>query len=525
MRLFGPLSISSFLALTQCLQTILGPGLRVPLLREPDANRITVDGKPTGASGPIPEAFVSFSIEFAFFPDFTSSKAQPNVFSNNLLENIWELSGTKPFIRVGGKTHTSVKGTVVLERSRDYPTILSVGPSYFDSHSIFSNTKYIHGFNLGKNGTTARQSLLATVPLACKALGNGKLLYWEFSNEPDLFKTSAQGAVRPRDWDEQDYVNEWLAGSRAIGNAMRRACPEMASDAAFKWIAPSFAGPDNDLDPVIAWNSGLNRDGIIGQISMHNYIADASKPGVTLAGMLLNHTTTTTSITRQLNTARLLAKPDLPLILGEANSLSNQGAPGLSNTFGAALWSLDFNLYCASQDIKRVFMHQGTDYRYSAWQPISTSKITKGTKPPYYGSIAVAAMLGDLTNGTTQVKHLPLSSETEAAYATYKNDVLHSIMVINIAPYDYTPSAARARPEKKYPFQVPSSCAGIGVVQRLLANWSSAITGVTWNGLSYNYGLQEGKLVLLGNVTEDEITWVGQDGVFNAMCRTLRRRW
>ncbi|EON66721.1 hypothetical protein W97_05967 [Coniosporium apollinis CBS 100218] len=210
MRLFGPLSISSFLALTQCHQTTLGPGLGVPLIREPDANRITVDGKPTGASGPIPEAFVSYSIEFAFFPDFTGSKAHPNVFSNDLLDNIGELSGTKPYIRVGGNTQdyalynaslsTPTKGTIVPKKSRDYPTILSIGPSHFDSYSSFSNAKYIHGFNLGKNGTAARASLLAT----------------EFGNEPDLFETSAQGALRPADWSEQDYVNEWLAGTRAI---------------------------------------------------------------------------------------------------------------------------------------------------------------------------------------------------------------------------------------------------------------------------------------------------------------------
>ena len=54
-----------------------------------------------------------------------------------------------------------------------------------------------------------------------------------------------------------------------------------------------------------------------------------------------------------------------PMILGETNSLYNQGSPGLSNTFGAALWGVDFNLYSASVGIKRVHMHQGTDYRVS----------------------------------------------------------------------------------------------------------------------------------------------------------------
>ena len=52
-----------------------------------------------------------------------------------------------------------------------------------------------------------------------------------------------------------------------------------------------------------------------------------------------------------------------PLIFGECNSLYNEGRPGLSNAFGAALWGVDFNLYSASVGFKRVHMHQGTNYR------------------------------------------------------------------------------------------------------------------------------------------------------------------
>ena len=52
-----------------------------------------------------------------------------------------------------------------------------------------------------------------------------------------------------------------------------------------------------------------------------------------------------------------------PLVFGEANSLYNQGKPGLSNTFGAALWGVDFNLYSASVGFKRVHMHMGTNFR------------------------------------------------------------------------------------------------------------------------------------------------------------------
>lgn len=40
---------------------------------------------------------------------------------------------------------------------------------------------------------------------------------------------------------------------------------------------------------------------------------------------------------RQLNVSNILASSNVPFILGESNSLYNQGAPGLSNAYGAAL--------------------------------------------------------------------------------------------------------------------------------------------------------------------------------------------
>jgi hypothetical protein len=49
----------------------------------------------------------------------------------------------------------------------------------------------------------------------------------------------------------------------------------------------------------------------------------------------MNHSSTVSSIAKQVNESSLLAKYNLPFILGETNSLYNEGAPGLSNAFGA----------------------------------------------------------------------------------------------------------------------------------------------------------------------------------------------
>lgn len=177
-------------------------------------------------------------------------------------------------------------------------------------------------------------------------------------------------------------------------------------------------------------------------------------------------------------------------------------------------------------------MHQGTNYRYQSWQPITTTNMTStnpttlGTKPPYYGNIAVAAILGNLTAGTTRVAIIPLTDEMEAAYAVYGSGAFVTpdrIAVINMLQYNHTAiangsglAAPTLRPVGTYAFQLPPACAGTWAgVRRLLANGSNSISGITWDGYSYNLELAEGMPVLLGNVTRGERTMIGRDGVIS----------
>jgi hypothetical protein len=159
-------------------------------------------------------------------------------------------------------------------------------------------------------------------------------------------------------------------------------------------------------------------------------------------------------------------------------------------------------------------MHMGTDYRYAAWQPISTNETTIGTKPPYYGSIAVAAMLGDLTAGEVKVVNLPIGGIYEAAYATYVNETLARIAIINMRQYNYTVNGTSSVPNSvkrqstEYVFRVPEYCDDTVDIKRLSANGSDAISGITWDGWSYNWELKEGKPVRLGNVTIGEKTTI-----------------
>ena len=122
---------------------------------------------------------------------------------------------------------------------------------------------------MGKNGSAGYNTLVGTVPLVCKALATSKLAYWEMGNEPDLFKTSSQGPVRPAWWNETDYVEEWLNKTRLIQELVQQNCPSVISQGKFKFYAPNFAGAGNSLNMITTWKAGLNADNNIAFIDSH----------------------------------------------------------------------------------------------------------------------------------------------------------------------------------------------------------------------------------------------------------------
>ncbi|KIV90003.1 hypothetical protein PV10_07353 [Exophiala mesophila] len=485
---------------------------------------------PSYASQPLLDSFVSFSIEFSSFPDFAGNSTHPNTFSYNLLQNLWDLQGTPPIIRVGGNTQDyytfdatqqeALVGSVDPSRSPDYPTTISIGPSYFDSYTTWPGFSYVHGLNLGKNGTVGYDTLVATVPLVCQHLAaTNRLAYWQLGNEPDLFETSTQGPVRPSWWAEPQYVEEYLNKTRIIRGLVQEHCPEVIEQDRLKYQAPSFAGTANNLDLVTTWNEGIDADSEIALIDSHNYINGATAPGVTLQGTLMNHTSTVISVDKHIDEIRqpAIADSGLPYILGETNSLYNQGAPGLSDSFGAALWGVDFNLYCAASGIRRVHMHQGTNYRYASWQPIDTNLATTATKAPYYGNIAVATFLGNTSaSDNVRISELDLDSEPyHSAYAAYINDRLERIALVQMQAYNSTDGGQGGdRPSETFTLQLDGDFSTVQEIEilRLTASGSNAVTDVSFDGYSYSHDLDDGRPSLLPDVPRGEVVQVTSGG-------------
>ncbi|PPJ61265.1 hypothetical protein CBER1_10946 [Cercospora berteroae] len=459
---------------------------------------------PRDAKRPL-EHFVSYSIECSSLADFAGNLSNPNTYSYNLLENVAKYAGSKPLIRVGGST----QDLTIFNASQEAAVLQVFNPANPDYPAI------CHGFNLGEDSAEDRQALLDSVPYACKAL-EGRFYAWELGNEPDLFIAPiTSNPPRDRDYSEEDYVAEWLEWSRKIREEVENACPALSTDEQYKFLAPSFAGAPalSNLSVAKTFSAGLNKDDTVGIIAQHKYIGARGDPDITLQGTLMNHTNNKravgqlAAVSASVNdiTNQGLVPENAPLILGEGNSLARQGIGGVSNSFGAALWGFDYALTLITGGLARWHMHQGTNYRYQPWQPIETRNTTKGTKAPYYGNIATAAFLGDLTKARPQVVDLDLPGDFQSAFTSYVDGVLAKIAIINLQSYNTSQDNEYKTSDERpitnyYSFKVPQKYRSASL-QRLTANGSDSITGVTFDGSSYAFELDEGRPVRLNNVT------------------------
>ncbi|KJK83131.1 hypothetical protein H634G_01260 [Metarhizium anisopliae BRIP 53293] len=460
----------------------------------------------------LPESFVSFSIELSSFVDYAGNlRHTPNAFSYNLLRNLGNLMGSKPYVRVGGNTQDyalynaslkeAINGTYDPNKSKDYPT-----------------TIYIWG--LGAVGAAGWETLERTAALACKALSNDNLDAWEYGYQRNNYPNSAQGPTRPRGWSARDVADEWLNGTRGINKQIQKHCPELAD---FGFMAPSYDDRVSNLNATQAWGYGLDKYGSVRLYSVHNYIDGATSPAVTLQGTLVNHSRTIRDVDEQvaeykrtMSTNKAVTNHATPHLLGETNSLYFQNYR--VSTF-----------YLLFPTTQNLLYHRALNYtrlqQYQAFQPIDTNKTSKGTKAPYYGSIGVAAALGDLTKSSVSVSPIPMLSDQEAAYAIFERGNLKRLMVINMHRYNTTKDGAGTEPlpnppgrmNRGFSFAARNLARDVSIrEQRLMTNGSDAITGVTFDEWSYNWELDNGKPVRLDNIATGE-TFRSKQGVITVM--------
>lgn len=206
---------------------------------------------------------------------------------------------------------------------------------------------------------------------------------------------------------------------------------------------------------------------------MGSACADNKVPA-TLAGNLMDHSRMTSLMWYHDFLSNYSVSNGVPYVIGETNSISCQGQAGISDVFGAALWSIDYVLYVATLHISRIYFHMGTPYRYSAWQPIAINSTLPYVKSLYYGNLFTSTALA---GGNKQVALLV--NETHlTSYGIYEacaeGAKLTGVAVINLNLWNSTQPAGQ-RPYTEV--DLPSEFRERGVEVRRLTAPGAEVTG------------------------------------------------
>ena len=326
--------------------------------------RVSVTVDPNRVLGRIPGDFTGLGYEI-------SSVATPGLLSakNRTYVQLVRTLGAHGVIRVGGNTsdYSSFAPLVAAVAS---PKATVVNKANLQDLGTFLNAtgwKLIWGLNLGggdeRNTVAEAQAVSAAV--------RNKLLAFEIGNEPDLFGGRGE-AHRAAGYGYQDYLKEYRRYKAAVRAKLPDA-PFAGPDAASAtdWVTRFAADEGNDL-----------------KLLTHHYYRECARPTSTL-DTLLNTDPKLAPELEKLNTASASAR--VPYRICETNSFCGGGKPGVSDTFGAALWALDYMFTLAWAGAAGVNMETGVNQLgfISSYSPIGDDEHGDySAKPEYYGMLA-----------------------------------------------------------------------------------------------------------------------------------------
>ncbi|KAJ4251068.1 hypothetical protein NW762_011719 [Fusarium torreyae] len=360
---------------------------------------------PSNSSAQLADAPVGVSFEFFAFPGYWNDVPS----TTTCLENLKDLSGTWPPIRIGGTTQdrstydasSSQQVTYTVANPGDAPSTLTFGPSFMSLAGTYDG-KVTIGFNRRLN------NLANTVAAAAKAVDEiGSLHAIELGNEPNFF-SSKDPIAKGSAWTASaDYASEVTWQDAVCGNLSTSNL--ISAGVIFGTNPMSIAG-------LTAIEGQANS--YVRQYCSHNY--PQSKSTANLA-KLMSHSAIASQIKPFAKEVAAATAKNKPHVFGETNS-ATQGGGGISPTYGAGLWLLDYTMQALIMGTETLYFHHGTigNCQYCWW-----GKHSMGS--PYYGAyFATMALAG-------ADKIAPLDDQTTgyAAYAIYKDNKPIRVLLYN----------------------------------------------------------------------------------------------
>jgi len=382
---------------------VLGAAAALPFLpkaaRAAEAVTVTID--PRARLRAIPADYMGLGFEISSVA-LKGLLAGTNRTYVQLVKNL----GARGVIRIGGNTSdfssyepqgeakSLPKGTVTNQANlRELRTFLDA-----------TGWRLIWGLNLGSD----RLDNAAEQARAVAGIMGDKLIALEIGNEPDLFPNQGH---RPRPYD----FAMWLADYRRYKAAIRAVLPRVA-----------FAGPD--LAGATDWMEQFARqESDIALLTAHHYITGQANPAATLETLLAEERKYQSSLARFQAAAIGAGKP---WRMCETASFSGGGKAGVSDTFAAALWVLDYLFVLSTFGCSGVNMETGVNHlgRISYYTPIGDDLQGRySAAPEYYGLLAFA----QAGKGDTVAARCEAGGVNVTAYAVRQSGNDLCLVVIN----------------------------------------------------------------------------------------------
>ncbi|KDR77805.1 hypothetical protein GALMADRAFT_65725 [Galerina marginata CBS 339.88] len=442
---------------------------------------------------------VSISIEQDRWTDYVGTTSR-NQFFFNTLENLNQLTGKPPRFRIGADSEDRTDFSPAVQFAENvfpafsnttpYPEASEniVGDGYYQAAQwLPPNTHVVWGVNFKTlNITTAflnaKSMVKAFASPAMKASGI-TLDAFEIGNEADFYNSVLS-----------QYVTNWNTFATNL-----TATGKLSKSSTTKFWGGAFGGDShttNGFSPQGLITAGIlssTPGSLITTMSVHRYSGSFCQGSGGLLQDLMTKSTIRGNLTGFTPDIAAVKAKGLDFVLGETNSYACHGAPGVSNTAGAALWTLDYALFAPQIGISRVYFHQGIGYKYSMIQPATLTRspldgstlsapLAPHVQSQYYGAIVAAEAIGN--SGSTRAVELSINNSFIAGYAFYVGNKLARALLINSQAFLTTTTTARTST------LVNLGLTGAGAptkmsIKRLSIPHADATSGLKWGGQTY----------------------------------------
>ncbi|KAF9054026.1 glycoside hydrolase family 79 protein [Panaeolus papilionaceus] len=399
---------------------------------------------PPGVSIPLRGSFFGFSIEMSVVNQVLGKNASfLQVPFLNLMANLQSRSG-RVDIRVGGNTQETAvlvdntpDGKILEKDLKGASNPTQTPPLLFTPELLYMLRNISSLVNvrwyLGIPFNDTENLRLGIAEKGQQILGD-YLIGLQVGNEPDLY---AAHGHRPQTYNQYDYFGEFGVLVNAVN----------ADDNIPK--KNLLIGPNVNSGawtPEMVWDTGFidTYTDSLAFLAVEHYPTDncfaqfgigTQRNPQDMFPTFLNHTAGQSVITPYLASTALAQTKGKEFLMFETNTASCGGFPGVSDSFGAALWGLDYGMQMAYSNFSGALFHiGGQNVFYNPFTPPPTNQSTFRQwtiGPIYYSALVMAEALGG-TN-TTQVLDVQANGNSifSPAYAIYEHGQLSRALLIN----------------------------------------------------------------------------------------------